>query len=340
VYYFELARIGTGIGTAPYGIATGAAQVAAEQSAERDLQDRLATESELVPCPKCHWINDELVKGYRRSQYRGFTVPTIVVTILGTASALLCVWPISLGPPNDRWLLPYLIVGGPALSVSFAVAMFTLRAWLRSRIRPNKNFPLAPTLPAGTPPALLLDKTNDDLRPADPDQAVPTIADDWQEFQLGRHAFPMVCCNCLKPTTTEHAWSVAVTREIRLEIPRCAACADGPQDLGKRGWLILAAVVALVAGMAFTFWRIDSEYTCATNGAILILFFATVALLMYTAPGPSGPVQAEVVDSARGVVRLRFRNRTFAQMVAMQAKAMDERQMPRNEPPATAIKDG
>jgi hypothetical protein len=70
-YYYELARIGTGAHTAPYGIGTSSASQKAHDQSETDLQRRLAVEAELVPCPKCHWISDELVKGYRLGRYRG-----------------------------------------------------------------------------------------------------------------------------------------------------------------------------------------------------------------------------------------------------------------------------
>src|ERR1043166_2295232 len=97
VYYFELARVGTGIGEAPYGIGNAEAASAAQRRSESDLQERLATEAELVPCPKCHWINDELVQGYRRSRFRGLTKATVLFCIVGTASALVCSWFINLG---------------------------------------------------------------------------------------------------------------------------------------------------------------------------------------------------------------------------------------------------
>lgn len=60
-YFYELARIGTGSRSAPYGIGVDRATDFARYHSKRDLAKRLATEAELVPCPKCNWINEELI---------------------------------------------------------------------------------------------------------------------------------------------------------------------------------------------------------------------------------------------------------------------------------------
>ena len=56
-YFFELARVGSGTAEAPYGIGTKRTARAAEERAQRDLAERLEQDAELVPCPKCDWIN-------------------------------------------------------------------------------------------------------------------------------------------------------------------------------------------------------------------------------------------------------------------------------------------
>src|SRR5213079_1790864 len=69
-YYYELARIGTGASTASYGIGASRASQKSHDQSEIDLRRRLGMEAELVPCPRCNWINDELVQGYRLGRYR------------------------------------------------------------------------------------------------------------------------------------------------------------------------------------------------------------------------------------------------------------------------------
>ncbi len=322
-YYYELARIGTGSSTAPYAIGTGAAAQAAEEQSQRDLQDRLASEAELVPCPKCKWINDELVKGYRRSQYQGFTKPTVVITIIGTAMTLLCGYFISKGAPRDQRYAPYFLYGGPALFAAFAAAMLSLRTWLRSRIRPNRYYPRAPQLPPGSPPALILDPSTEELRPAKPEPPQGNSADDWQDCQVGRTLFPLLCCDCLRPATTEHAFAIPVGAKISLEIPWCAACAKRPQGVSRRGWFIFAAIGLLVGGSVFAFWRYEVPESTMIFVGLVIAFVVAIPLIVAWIK-PSGPVEAVVVDPSRGVLRMRFRNAEYGRLVAKQAKETDE----------------
>jgi hypothetical protein len=156
-YFYELTRVGAGAASAPYGIGTQSAIRQAQAMSEQDVQKRLAHEADLVPCPSCNWINDELVQGYRRGRYRGLSGAALLFGILGTASALICGWYVSIGPPADRGAVPYIVVGGPVVVISFACALLVLRSLLRRLIQPNRRFPQPPKLPRGSPPALVLD---------------------------------------------------------------------------------------------------------------------------------------------------------------------------------------
>jgi ssDNA-binding Zn-finger/Zn-ribbon topoisomerase 1 len=64
-YVFELARVGSGRAQAPYGIGIRRAARAAEERAQRDVRRRLENDAELVPCPECDWISEELIARYR-----------------------------------------------------------------------------------------------------------------------------------------------------------------------------------------------------------------------------------------------------------------------------------
>src|SRR5438067_1274597 len=68
-FSYELVRVGAGTASAPYYIGQTAAKARADQRARADLQKRLAREAELVPCPKCHWVNDGLIERVRRRRY-------------------------------------------------------------------------------------------------------------------------------------------------------------------------------------------------------------------------------------------------------------------------------
>ena len=170
-------------------------QYKAEEQSETDLQQRLAMEAELVPCPECNWINDELVKGYRLGRYRAIGTFAWAIGFAGSALSLVAAWFIHIGPPVDRWMLPYLLFAGPGAFASMTMAMLFFRAWLRNRIQPNREFPQEPQLPYGTPPPLVLDKATQELRLANP-AAAPV--DGALDFQVGRHVLPALCCECLQ----------------------------------------------------------------------------------------------------------------------------------------------
>src|SRR4051794_37994495 len=101
-YFYALRRVGTGSGTAPYGIGLDQATKDAQQRAKNDLGQRLTTEAELVPCPHCAWINDELVLGYRLGKYRGWGMIALGLGFFGTVGSFIAAWFIAIGPPVDR----------------------------------------------------------------------------------------------------------------------------------------------------------------------------------------------------------------------------------------------
>lgn len=68
--FYELTMIGIGTTSAPYGLGATSAETTSKDLSALELQNRLIDEAELVPCPRCHWINEELIEGYRRSRYR------------------------------------------------------------------------------------------------------------------------------------------------------------------------------------------------------------------------------------------------------------------------------
>jgi hypothetical protein len=169
-FFYELARVGIGAASAPYYLGQGSAARRAMKYAEVDLERRLNREADLVPCPECNWINNELVRKYRNGRYRGGGKAALLIVILGTIMALLVAWFISRGPAADQAAVPYVLVGGPILSVATAAISLLKRKLLRSLIRPNRRFPLFPELPPGSPPALIRDTASSKLSVAHPEE--------------------------------------------------------------------------------------------------------------------------------------------------------------------------
>lgn len=309
-YYYELTRVGTSTGHSPYGIAISSLEETARERSKDELVSRLQSEAELVPCPNCGWINDELVTGFRRGRYRGFGLAALLTMIVGTVVSFVASWFVYLGPQVDRWSLPYLLVGGPLLSICLGIMMLALQHGLRLFIRPNANYPLPPSLPVGTPSALVLNTAKDKLVPVALRSESQSSFSEWHEFQLGRDALPEVCCECLseKTTATAYEW---VHSGLALRFLHCSACHRFSRI--KYLTVYLAAIVTLsaVAYVSLKLFRFEAEmfWICFVV-AVLIAF----AIAAWIATLVTVPASFSVADSSRGVIKLRFRNPEFAKL--------------------------
>lgn len=304
-YFFFLARIGWGSANAPFGIGTSYATRTAEERSQHDLQERLAAEAELVPCPKCHWINAELVQGYRLGRYRHAGWIAAGVAAFGSIGSFVGAWFISIGPAADRGALPYFLFGGPALSVSLALLILLLRNWLRSRIQPNRNFPLAPKLPRGAPPALIRNPATGELQAAHRQTSQFSTGDDWQAFQIGRHELPPICSHCLTDATTEHAYPIPIAAAIELKVPRCAECACAARRAYRQIWCTTATIAALFGSGVSVAFQLESVEFWLLMGTLVLVSMAFAA---YLASKMTAPAEIGDVDLTRGIVMLRFRN--------------------------------
>jgi hypothetical protein len=306
-YFYELIRVGYGSAMAHYGIAYDRAVDRAEKSAERNLARRLAAEAELVPCPKCHWINDELVTGFRRGQYRK----------LGTLASIL----VKVGA------IFYLIVGGlavifdPFAALCFGIVplglsaaagvILLLRTCLRSAIRPNRKHPLPPRLPPGSPPALIRESSTDNLILARSEEL--PAHDDYCDFQVGRHTWPLICAVCVRPVTARVGYRLMVTTTKRLTIPLCTDCLLTAQRKLRHVWWNIGLLGTLVTAAIIIPLQLDLEEFCVISGLCLLIFGG---IGWWVANKASAPAKIVGRDRSRGAVRLRFHNADYARVVS------------------------
>ena len=311
-YFYELSRIGIGSRTAHYWIGKASAARSAHGQSQRDLARRLALEAELVPCPKCNWINDDLVYGFRLGRYRRFGMFAFGVGFIGTVGSLIGAWFISIGPAADRAALSYFLFGGPILFILLASGMILLRNWMRCRIQPNRDFPLPPKLPTGSPPALIWDEKSGELTPVNPGHPQDCITNDWHDFQIGRHELPLLCCDCLQVTDTEHGYKRQITPTMELVIPRCADCARIAKQRFRRIWWITVALGLLIMCIVMMPLRLESAEFWIIIGVSLLISFA---LASFVASIMTAPVKVAGGDGSRGVIRLRFNNADYGRIV-------------------------
>ena len=308
-YFYHFTRVGFGSDQAHYGLGVDTATLKATRKAQKDLDRRLASEAELVPCPKCKWIPDELIKGFRRGSYRNLSRAARVVAFIGFAATVMDVTLFTLAAKTFLLYLVPLAAGLWLLSG----ALIVQRNWLRSRIRPNENHPQPPKLPPASPPPLFKDPVSGDLTPASQEPVPLDAGQSWCDFQIGRHSWPLLCCGCLQPTTLDDGYEMKVTKTLGLTIPRCSDCAHSARQRLRRIWWN-GAPVAFVATAAIVMplnlgWL---EFGIATVALLIV----SLAIDVLVARRMTAPASIAAKDRDRGVVRLRLQSAEYARIVA------------------------
>jgi hypothetical protein len=327
-YYYELARIGFGSSMAPYAIGSKRAAKDSTKQAREDLDRRLAQEAELVPCPQCHWINEALISGYRRGRYRGLGKLATVIACVGTLIPPVIALVLSNGPVAQRHTVPYFLLGGPAISLTIAGLIFLYRNWLRSFIRPNKDYPRFPSkLPRGGPTALIRNPMTGELEAVRSKKDKGMVSDEWNDFQIdhkkasadewidyqiGRSGLPAVCSHCLGSANSTSAYHRPLLLGIALMVPSCANCARWRKRTSRKIGLITFGTVTGVMLPVLIFLKLD-EVVFWVVACFLGLFAAALGLVL--ASHRTTPARVKFVDKPRGVIRLRFRNESYQRLL-------------------------
>ncbi len=307
-YFYKFTRIGSGSSQAPYGLGVGRATAKANAKAQKDLQRRMASEAELVPCPQCNWINEELVAGFRRGSYRKLGESAAALGVVGAGlGVILGIVFASAGPQGIGWIL--LIPAGLLL---LSGGLLLMRSWLRGRIQPNEYLPEPPKLPVGSPPALIKDPESGQLVPAKRETHPIEASQDWCDFQIGRHSWPLLCCDCAQPGTLECGHPLKVGTTLRLTIPRCSDCkASAERHYRRLRWNGVIASVLITAAIVLP---LNLDWPAFTLVSIALLS-VSIVISMVVARGMTAPAKVAGGDKSRGVVRLRFRNADYARTV-------------------------
>lgn len=155
-YFYELTREGSGTECSAYFLFEDWARDTAATKAKSDAERRLASEAELVPCPHCNWINEELIEGYRRSCYRGWIEQSIwaAIIVIGFCVLLLSC---SVGIPGHSNDVVFFGFFMPLLSILAVTSVVVFVRTMRKRIKPNSRYPEAPSLGKRVPPSYVLD---------------------------------------------------------------------------------------------------------------------------------------------------------------------------------------
>lgn len=301
-YFYELTRVGIGSATAAYGFGKEAAKRKAFARAQKDLGKRLATDAELVPCPKCGWVKEELIAAFRKWRYRGWTNVAIVIAVGGSAIAIALALVLLTDQKPDPTTAARILGAGLSASFGGAIGLIAFCDWMRGRIQPNANHPGPPILPPCTPPALTKDSNNGKLEPAPRRESAGDAVDRWVAYRVGQ-TLPGVCCRCLNASQT--VLPLQLFTDIQLRIPLCAVC------LKERNRTIIRYTAAIylgaLAAIAVALWLggalKDPEWWILVYASVVLPLLAYVVAKRMTKP-----VGIRIADRSRGVVWLRFRN--------------------------------
>ncbi|MDB5292003.1 MAG: hypothetical protein JWL69_3244 [Phycisphaerales bacterium] len=325
-FYYELTRVGVGKGSAPYFIGQKSASNRAAVAAEQELARRLDGEAELVPCPKCHWVNHDLIERYRRRQYLGAPLLIVIVMVAGfTAAPLIAVGLTEALGYNSR-VPRYALVAVAAVCLLSPAWVLLIRRQLRLRIDPNTTYPLRPRVPAGTPPALVEQR---DPRTGKTCMIAVASQDDaqtdqfqWATFRPGQVRLPRLCCVCLDPGSTTYSPPLPVNESSDIAVPLCDRCSV---RLQRRWWL----TVFIIAGMSMVLGGFASTAVHGIDAMgrwiafTVIGFFGTVVGGVVIAGRVCRPYRMAVVDRDRGIVKFAAANPVYTAMLVGQIRRSD-----------------
>jgi hypothetical protein len=326
-YHYVLSRIGIGQGSAAYLMGQQSASNRAMDASRANLAKRLNREAELVPCPRCHWVNEDLIQRHRKTLYRRAPkLMMIVGGVLFLAGLLISTPLFDIYGYNSK--LPGLIISMFLwLALISPVVILLIRRNLRMRVDPNHTYPGSPQLPLGTPPALVekLDPKSGQpvLEPVANQPELPGNAGEWAVFRPGQIFFPPVCCFCLSQATKTYTAPFKVShKDVVFSLPLCAACS---KKLMIR-WCLAALFILVVTlgGSGLLVWMIPGgdAFGHWMMFCILGLFAGLFGVAMF----PNWicrPYRSKVVDSDRGIVKLAVKNQSYTDLLIEQARAVN-----------------
>jgi len=283
----------------------------AQKRARVKLERMLNTEHELVPCPSCQWVNEEAIRQFRKTRHRNMTPLTVLFALVGLVAATFFYFgainifdhPPSLREPFFLGVIfaTLLICGGRLL----------WQARLRARIDPNNHAPgVPPTVPAGTPPAVL--RSSEGVPVASIPSTSPDVENSaWAIFRAGTLQLPSLCCKCLDPAATQFRWPII--GELRVDVPLCACCARSNMTVLWLNIISPAPVCFLIAwGIAQFVPILDTTAIYTVTGLAAFIFY--VAYLGSVIPRIV-PCRLQVSDPQRALWKISFKNQDYTALV-------------------------
>ena len=309
-YFYELTRFGTGSTEAAYGVLE-LSHLTARQQAETEARHHLLNDAELVPCPACQWVNEDLVTRFRIARTAGWAALTTEVILAGAALTLLATL-VGYFHAGLSWgLIVYMTVPGILVTAMVVAMIKAMQKWIERGIQPNCADPDGRSLPFGTPSALVRNEQG---------QLVPAIRDSSDDrsygecktmaLQLGRQLLDgSRCCLCMDDASPMSSVTIRPIAGFEIRMGLCWRCGlrhslfSGAKWVGA-GLIVFAAMTLLAFQLG-----IREEGNIVVN----LLFSLAVSLIVWLCV--RYPIGVKVMDATRGVLRLYYRNPKFPDLV-------------------------
>ena len=98
-FSYEILRTAKGAASSLYGMFPVQTAARAQRYAVQKLTKALASNLDLVPCPKCDWVNHSAIVNFRKQKYCNIKFFAIGAAIMGSLILLLA-FSMELMPPN------------------------------------------------------------------------------------------------------------------------------------------------------------------------------------------------------------------------------------------------
>jgi len=260
-FTYEVVRPSVGTAQSPFGVRNKGARAEAINEAGLQPTKKLKAAVDPVPCPKCGWFQEHMVKELRRRDLRWMLWTGWVVATLAWASAVmgLLASTKTFSEPlkADQGLQIFALVAGGAV---WALTVVGGRKLLGKRINPNGQLAGSNPIAMGWPSqeiratkgfafdqALAQDASGKAAPRANEPRLQGIDAVGWMTIQLANFRCPQQCCSCMRETHDHKTYSCGEL--ATLSVPLCRRCAR--RLMWKHGWTqIKSAAVGLGLALA------------------------------------------------------------------------------------------
>lgn len=313
-YQYELVRRGVGTASTVYGIASDWAQERAAAKAERVLQQRLKTGADPVPCPRCGWLQADMVREINRRRYRALRwwgwrlglacLPFLLLILYVLVSSRL--WP----PPtsNGRIMLAAAL-GGTVLGLGLPLVIVPL---LKRLFDPNANYRTRLAATDSSAAGSSAASAGEVVASASSKGKATGDGSRWWSVQLLHVRYPNLCCVCLA-SDVQMAHASLMTYAARVPFPICAACT---RTRARRRMLVTTTIglaAAIAAGVTNAL-IVRPPIMGMVVSCALVAGLGVGALAWYIAPWIRRPMRYRRFNGELNTIDLRFRNPTFHQV--------------------------